>query len=357
MRQVFVKTASPRVAGPLRHGSLARLEPTALGGLRRSLARFRHLRGLTVVYAVVVIATTGARAQTTGTVRGQVANPDGQPVVEATVTLVSLGSTGARHETSTDETGHFQQTGLPAGQYSVSAVKDELGDQIFRVVVHPAGSVAVHFVLRAGQTAAPWLRAAQDDQAATAAFAAGVRANRVGDFADAIEQFETALRLRPTCVDCYFNIGVSQSRLNRFAEAETAYHRALQIRSDYAPAYYGLADVLNKQNRTEEAAAARGEANRIGVRSLAAGRARAQDRLRRGIDFWNTGNVEDALRQFRETLEADPTLADAHYWLGLAYEASGDAEGARGSLLRYLGSARNAEHAEEARQHLADLER
>ena len=32
------KESSPRVAGPLKNGSLARREPTALGGLRRSLA-------------------------------------------------------------------------------------------------------------------------------------------------------------------------------------------------------------------------------------------------------------------------------------------------------------------------------
>ena len=142
----------------------------------------------------------------------------------------------------------------------------------------------------------------------------------------------------PTCVDCHFNIGVSYGRLDRFAEAEVAFRNALRIRTDYAAAYYGLADIYSRQRRTEEAAAARGEANRIAVSSLAADRARARDTLNRGIAFWNSDNVEDAVRQFREALETDPTLAEPYYWLGLAYETSGDPDAATQAFSRYLSS-------------------
>ena len=89
----------------------------------------------------------------------------------------------------------------------------------------------------------------------------------------------------PACVDCYFNIGVSYGRLDNFSEAEAAFREALRIRSDYAAAYYGLVDIYTRQSRTAAAAVARGEANRIAISSLAAGRARAQDTLNRGIAF------------------------------------------------------------------------
>ena len=157
----------------------------------------------------------------------------------------------------------------------------------------------------------------------------------------------------PACVDCHFNIGVSYGQLDRFEEAEGAFRDALRIRSDYAAAYYGLADIYGRQYRTEEAAAARGEANRIAVSALAADRARAQDTLDRGIAFLNSDNVEDAVRQFREALETDATLVEPYYWLGLAYQATGDLDAAARALSRYLSAAPDGVHGDEARHRLA----
>ncbi len=332
----------------------SRLYPGACGETARG-----SCRGLLAALfgAALCLAGLPAGAQSTGSIHGRVTTGNGQPVPGATVTLMSLESQESGIETLTDASGRFQEVDLAPGQYSVSARKVELGDQIFRVLVHPAGSVDVRFVLEAGRTAAPWLRALQDDQTAAAAFAAGVRANRDGNYDYAIAQFEVVLQVTPTCVDCLFNIGVSHSRLNRYADAEAAYRQALAIRSDYAPAHYGLADIFTRQDRPEAAAAARGEANRIAVRRLAAGRAAAQETLTRGIEIWDSGNVGDALRVFREASEADPTLADVHYWLGLAYEANGDPAGARRSFARYLGGAPDGEHAGVARQRIAALGR
>jgi len=318
------------------------------------------MRSLTIPLLLLVGGLLGparAHAQVTGAVYGQVSNENNEPLDGATITVTSLARTDEHYELTTDPDGQFAQSDLQPGQYSVSAERDGLGSQIFRILIHPAGSVDVRFVLEAGRTAAPWLRALRDDEATVSAFSAGVRASRGGDHVSAIEEFEAALRLTPTCVDCYFNIGVAYSRLNRFVAAEAAYRQALRIQSNFAAAYYGLADTLNRQGRTEEAAAARGEANRIAIDSLAAGRTRARESVQRGIGFWNSGDTENAMRQFQEALEADSTLVEAYYWLGLAYASNGDTDGATRSLTRYLGSAPAGEHADEARRLLAPPER
>ena len=317
-------------------------------------ARRRGVCGLAVTLTLWV---TGPDAQTTGAVRGIVADRYGQPVPGATVTLEAHSAGGDRYETSADDRGQFQHTGLTPGQYSVTADKDEIGGQVFRVLVHPGGSVDIRFVLEPGRTPAPWLRALRGSQTGSAAFETGVRANRTGAFESAIAQFEVALRLMPACVDCHFNIGVAFGRLDRFGEAETAFREALGIRSDYAAAYYGLADIYTRQNRTEEAAAARSQANRIAVSSLAAGRTRAQETLSRGIELWNSDNVAEAVRQFRQAIETDTTLVETYYWLGLAYEASGDDDAATQAFTRYLGAAPNGVHADESRRHRAALDR
>ena len=315
------------------------------------------LREVCRLVVILVLWVAGTYAQTTGSVHGIVTDRLGQPVPGATVSLDAHGADGGHQETSTDNAGHFRHTKLTPGHYTVTADTDTLGGQVFRILVLPGGSVDVRFVLEPGRTPAAWMRALPGNRGAAAAFEAGVRASRAGDFAKAIEQFEAALRIMPACVDCHFNIGVAYGRLDRFDEAEVAFRDALRIRAEYAAAYYGLANIYFRQHRTEEATAARGEANRIAVRSLAAGRARAQDILDRGIAFWNSNNVEDAIRQFRAALETDPTLVDPYYWLGLAYEASGEHDAAIQALSRYLGAASTGQHTDAARQHLAALDR
>ena len=315
------------------------------------------LRGVCRLAVILVLWAPGTYAQTTGTVHGIVTDRDGQPVPGAVVSLDALAADGGRQETSTDDTGHFRHTNLAPGHYTLTADEDTLGGQLFRIFVHPGGSVDVRFILEPGRSPAAWMRALPGDRGGAAAFEAGVRASRAGDFAEAIMQFEAVLRITPSCVDCHFNIGVSYGRLERFEEAEAAFEAALRIRADYATAYYGLADIYSRQNRAEEAVAARSEANRIAVSSLAAGRARAQDTLNRGIAFWNSDNVEDAVRQFREALETDVMLAEPYYWLGLAYEANGEHDAAVQAFSRYLGLASTGQHADAARQHLATLDR
>ncbi len=314
-------------------------------------------RNIILVSFILVLWVTGAHAQTSGTVRGIVTDRNGQPVAAATVSLEALAAGGEPLETSTDDTGHFQYTGLTPGQYSTTADKDVIGGQTFLVLVLPGSSVEIRFVLEPGRTPAAWLRGRPGTRGTTAVFGAGVRASLAGDFEGAITQFEAVLQVMPACADCHFNIGVSYGRLDRFEEAEAAFRDALRIRSDNAAAYYGLADIYFRQNRTEEAAAARGEANRIAISSLATGRARARESLNRGIAFWNSDNVQDAVREFREAIETDVTLVEVYYWLGLANEGGGDSDAATQAFSRYLSSAPSGDHADEARRRLATIDR
>ena len=301
-------------------------------------------------------AAAGQAAQGTGTVEGSVSGAGGQPLAGTAIVLAALGD-DTRHETTTGGDGSFRLDAVSPGQYSVSADLAEVGGQIFRVLVQPGATVDVRFLLERGETAAPWLRGLRDDQASVAAFEAGVRANRAGNYEEAIAQFEATLRLLPACVDCRFNIGVAASRLGRFDDAEAAFNRALRVRPDYAAAYYGLADVYSRQGRDDEAAEARSAANRIAMASLAAGRARARDSLTRGIAFLENGNLENAIAELQTALGADATLNEASYWLGRAYLQQGDTDAARRSLARYVGTSPEGEHAEDARRRLAGLDR
>lgn len=297
-------------------------------------------------------------AQDSGSVRGLVTNSAGDPVHNVAVAVVPQGVTTERRDTTTDQFGRFDQAGLTPGHYTVSAEIGDLGSQIFRILIQGGGATDVHFVLEAGRAAAAWLRAPGNDTAAAAtAFESGVQANRAGDIEQAIEHFNAALRVMPSCLDCHFNIGIAYSEQGQFEAAEAAFRKALDIRADYAAAYYGLSNLYSKQNRPAEAAEARSEANRITVRSLEAGKDRARETLARGRAFLISGNVEDATRQFDAALATDPTLVDAYYWLGRAHDGAGNPSAARRSLTRYLGASPAGEFAEDARRRLEALDR
>src|SRR6185295_11860442 len=78
-----------------------------------SIGRFR------LAAATALLATTPAFAQSTGQVTGVVRDTNGAAVPDATVTVT--GADGATHDAKTSPDGSYTVSGLPPGNYSVSA--------------------------------------------------------------------------------------------------------------------------------------------------------------------------------------------------------------------------------------------
>src|SRR5438132_4084979 len=74
---------------------------------------------LRLAAATALLATTPAFAQSTGQVTGVVKDSTGAALPDATVTVT--GADGAKHEASTSPDGSYTVSGLPPGNYSVSA--------------------------------------------------------------------------------------------------------------------------------------------------------------------------------------------------------------------------------------------
>src|SRR5438067_4593914 len=90
---------------------------------------------LRLAAATALLATTPAFAQSTGQVTGVVKDSTGAVVPGATVTVT--GADGAKHEASTSPDGSYTVSGLPPGNYSVSAA--HFG---FRTVLQQSQAVA-----------------------------------------------------------------------------------------------------------------------------------------------------------------------------------------------------------------------
>ena len=294
-------------------------------------------------------------AQPAGAVRGQVVDLQGRAVDGAIVVFDFQGAGAERVETTTNSDGEFSQRDLADGHYALTAQKEDVGTQSFRLRVRPGQTVEVNFLLQPGAGPAPWRNVLPGREALTEVFAEGVAANRAGDFEQAIAKFEEVLRSVPACMDCHYNIGIASTRMEDYAAAEAAFKNVLDMRPDFAAGYYALADLYNRQERFDEATTARSEANRIALEALAAGRERTQNILNQGIIFWNAGNVADAKRRFEEAAKLDPSHADVYYWLGMANATEGNRAEAAGSLRRYLDLAPDGQYADSATDTLKQI--
>src|SRR6266436_8195769 len=121
---------------------LASLEAFAEEGdmLWSSIGRLR------LAAATALLATTPAFAQSTGQVTGVVKDSTGAALPDATVTVT--GADGAKHEASTSPDGSYTVSGLPPGNYSVSAAHVGFRTALQqRQAVAAAGTLTVDFTL------------------------------------------------------------------------------------------------------------------------------------------------------------------------------------------------------------------
>ena len=308
-----------------------------------------------VVLVVPVLAAVAA-GQDTAVLEGVVLDESGAGAAGATVVVGTFG-TSETSEAVTGADGRFRHTGLTDGIYTVTANRADLGADLFRVRLRSGQTVQVTLALERGRSMASWLTEAGEREALTRAFDEGLAASRAGRIEEAIAAYERAVEIGPTCLECRFNLAVAYADASRFDAAEETFRAVLEIRPGYAAAYYGLSSVYARQGRTDEAAEARGEANRIALELLAAGRAQAEDAVARGATFLEAGNVQDAVGRFEAALDHDANYAPAHYWLGVAHMELEQPERARAALSRYVAIEPNGELSDDARQRLDQLER
>jgi len=90
-----------------------------------------------VLLAFLLVSATGASAQDSGNISGQVLDSSGSAVKEAIVTARNL-DTGLERSTTTDDQGRYQIHGLQPGQFEIRAAKQGFSEQ-----THTGISVAV----------------------------------------------------------------------------------------------------------------------------------------------------------------------------------------------------------------------
>jgi superkiller protein 3 len=168
----------------------------------------------------------------------------------------------------------------------------------------------------------------------------------------------------PNCAECYANIGTVQGMAKKYEEAEAAYKKAIELKPDFSEAYNGLANVYNAEKKFDLAAEASKKAMELVSAAPAAGGAAgapaagapsASQTFNQGVILWNAGKIPEAKLQFEAAVKADPNMADAQYWLGMALLNGGDTAGAKPKFETYLKLAPTGQYAETAKSIVASI--
>ena len=183
--------------------------------------------------------------------------------------------------------------------------------------------------------AAAWSLATRNARAAGAVAAIavlaslGVLAHReTYSYRDDLTLIHRGVVLQPDSWAAHYRLGAALQKERRFAEAIVEYQEALRLYPDYAPAHGAVGINLVSLGRNDEAAAAF-------ERALAGD----LDDDHRATAQLHLGNVrvtqrrfDDAARAFRAGAALSPAPAEFEYDLGVVLRQLGDAAGARDAL-------------------------
>ncbi len=281
------------------------------------------------VLALAVVLAVSSQAAAQSMVRGTVVDAQGQPVEGATVTIQA--TEGIRSaETTTNDRGEFMQIGLTSGPYNVIVVKDDL-KQVQPATVSQGTPVDLEFQLT--PTSGLTEEQIKANQAMQALAAGAIEALAAGRNDDAIRLFGEIIVERPECSDCLYNLGVAYNNAEQYDEAEAAFQQAIAIAPTGA-AYTGLANLYNAQQRFDLAQEA--SANAAELSAAGGGGVNAEALYNQGVILWNAGNFADAKEQFEQAIQADRSMAMAHYQLGMANLNLGQIPEARQAFEAYL---------------------
>ncbi len=337
-----------------------------------------------------------APAQVASQVRGVAKDPEGKPIVGATVEFVRT-ETGRRYKLTTDKKGEFLSIGIDApGTYDITLLKD--GQTLFYYKKYPikASSNAddnfINFDLAKLRTeqnaamteeqkkAAKQLEEAQKEQTKIKGLNELLRqandAITAKNYDQATSLMQQAAQQDPTRDVIWGTLAEAQrlgaagaadqaTRQKLYQDAVASYKKAIELKqanpkgsnANIANYYNNLGDAYAKSGQTQDAIAAYTSAAQADPASA------GMYYYNLGAVLTNTGKMDDAMQAFDKAIAADPNRADAYYQKGLILLGKAKIEGDKTvappgtaeAFNKYLELQPTGQYADVAKQMLATI--
>lgn len=291
----------------------------------------RFLAAAVLITAGLALATPAA-AQSTGTARGKVVDDKGQPVVEAQIALEFMGGVTRKFQTKTNKKGEFTQVGLHPGMYKITVTKEGFQGTYIegRIALGEPTMIADIKILPLAVARAGGADAAKANAEIRALVDRGEAAAKEQKYDEAIAAFQELLTKNvATPEEVHFRIGTLHAAKKDWASAEAAFLKALEAKPGHAGAQAELANVYQLSGQAEKA-------QEMIAKATAGGGADANVHFSTGIVHINAGRMTEAGAAFKKTIELNPQMTEAYYYLGTALLNQGDTPGAIANLEKYL---------------------
>lgn len=153
---------------------------------------------------------------------------------------------------------------------------------------------------------------------------------QMGDLDGATKELHAAIAAKPDYAEAFYTLGTVLKQQGNLKESADALREAIRLQPEFAGAHTTLAGVLRQLGDAEgasveakEGAALTRQKNNMQTAMFDTNSGR---RLRK------TGDLVNAIAQFRAAIDATPGYAPAHYELGLALLQQGNKNEARKEL-------------------------
>ncbi len=286
---------------------------------------------------------SGAAAQGTGTLNGQVFDDNGKPFYGVTI-VIKDQAMGQTYQVPTDKNGRFVRAGLRGGVYMIDVVFK--GQTVYetQVQVPSGGQVPLTINFKEIKSSAIEAMKKQEEERQKFAnlkghFDAGVASleqakqvhtqmmgvpadqraalqQKLDDLAGtAVTEFSTAEKSAsekdPNLHLIEAKLGESYETEGKYQEAADAYQKAIALKPE--PGYYNnLGNVLARLGKIDDARTAYEKSAELDPANAATAWRNF------GIVLYNASRMKDAIEPLRKATELDPKSAQAWYLLGAA---------------------------------------
>jgi protein O-mannosyl-transferase len=143
--------------------------------------------------------------------------------------------------------------------------------------------------------------------------------SRQGKLEEAVVRYNVAIKGKPDFAEAYNNLGITYIQLGNRQKAIEQFRQAVKHNPDYQDAQNNLRIAQTQQDRLKEPASATKTAKIGNIDTF-------QGRMQAGTALIKSGDLDGAIKHFREALKLEPENMNAHVSMGMALAYKQDYE-------------------------------